>query len=53
LNRLLTVVRTSVSVPDRGTLMMGGQRLVTEVETEQNPITQIDKALGTHIDTLG
>ena len=30
----LTSVRTSVSVPDRGTLMMGGQRVVGESEVE-------------------
>ncbi len=30
----LTSVRTSVSVPDKGTLIMGGQRLVADVEVE-------------------
>jgi type II secretory pathway component GspD/PulD (secretin) len=30
----LTNVRTSVSVPDKGTLLMGGQRLVADVEIE-------------------
>jgi len=30
----LTTVRTSVSVPDRGTLMLGGQRIVAETEIE-------------------
>jgi len=30
----LTAVRTSVSIPDRGTLLIGGQRLVAEVEVE-------------------
>ena len=30
----LTTVRTTVSVPDKGTLLLGGQRLVAEVEIE-------------------
>ncbi len=30
----LTSVRATVSVPDRGTLLLGGQRLVSEVEIE-------------------
>ena len=30
----LTQVRTSVSVPDKGTLLMGGQRLVSDIEVE-------------------
>ncbi len=30
----ITQVRTQVSVPDRGTLMLGGQRLVGEIEIE-------------------
>ena|GEM_PF-1058847 len=30
----ITQVRNTVSVPDRGTLLIGGQRLVGEVETE-------------------
>ncbi len=30
----LTQVRTSVSVPDKGTLLMGGQRVVADVEVE-------------------
>ncbi|MEX2216499.1 MAG: hypothetical protein WD768_20470 [Phycisphaeraceae bacterium] len=30
----LTQVRTSVSVPDKGTLLMGGQRLVADIEVE-------------------
>ncbi len=30
----LTAVRTTVSVPDKGTLLLGGQRLVGEVERE-------------------
>lgn len=30
----LTSVRTSVSVPDKGTLLMGGQRLVGDIEVE-------------------
>ncbi len=30
----LTSVRTSVSVPDKGTLLLGGQRLVGDVEVE-------------------
>ena len=30
----LTSIRTSVSVPDKGTLLMGGQRLVADVEVE-------------------
>jgi len=30
----LTSIKTSVSVPDRGTLLIGGQRLVADVEVE-------------------
>jgi len=30
----ITEIKTTVSVPDRGTLLMGGQRLVGEVEVE-------------------
>jgi len=30
----LTSIRTSVSVPDKGTLLMGGQRLVADIEVE-------------------
>jgi len=30
----LTTVRTTVSVPDKGTLLLGGQRLVGEIEIE-------------------
>ncbi len=30
----LTTVRTTVSVPDKGTLLMGGQRLMVDVEIE-------------------
>ncbi len=30
----LTTVKTSVSVPDRGTLLIGGQRVVADVEVE-------------------
>ena len=30
----LTTVRTTVSVPDQGTLLVGGQRLVNEIEVE-------------------
>jgi len=30
----LTTVRTTVSVPDRGTLLLGGQRLFAEIEME-------------------
>ncbi|MFG0305142.1 MAG: hypothetical protein ACF8Q5_02870 [Phycisphaerales bacterium JB040] len=29
-----TIIRTTVTVPDQGTLLLGGQRLVTEVEVE-------------------